>query len=334
MDIYEEKYDIRKAEESDIISIMSYIRDNWKKDHILARDYDYFCYEYVIDGEVCFWIAKDRADDSIKGILGYIYASGSEDKRDIWTVMWKVSHDAVPLLGLRLFDSVRKMKNVRNVIGVGDNKDTTVPMMKTYYKYFTGRLKHYYLPGKDMSGSIAKISKDTKAEMNCDNSAEIRECTSDDLRIFDFNRLKDTVPYKDEWYYRHRYFDNPVYDYKVYYLSGSNDSQALLVTRIQPKDGSRALRIIDYYGDIRLIGGIENFFGTASDEYEYLDFYCLGYDDAFLKNVGFIERTDSDRNIIPDHFNPYELKNIDIYCTSSTENTVFCKGDADQDRPS
>ena len=44
---------------------------------------------------------------------------------------------------------------------------------------------------------------------------------------------------------------------------------------------------------------------------EYLDLYSYGINDKNLKFAGFINRYETNE-IIPDHFEPFENKNIDI----------------------
>ena len=51
--------------------------------------------------------------------------------------------------------------------------------------------------------------------------------------------------------------------------------------------------------------------------------------------MGFLKRTENDPNIIPNYFEPFEQKNVDIYFVSNVmENLHLYRGDGDQDRPS
>ena len=69
------------------------------------------------------------------------------------------------------------------------------------------------------------------------------------------------------------------------------------------------------------------------DNYEYVDFYCAGFEDYLVQAAGFTPLLDNDTNIIPNYFYPFEQKNIDIWVQSTSENTSFTKADGDQDRP-
>ena len=334
MSIYEEKYDIRQAIVDDIDDIMTYIRVNWKSDHILGNDREFFEYEHVFDNKVNFIIAREKDDNEIKGIIGYLYASYDKAKSDIWTVMWMVSPKVIPLLGLRLFEKARELTKARSVIGVGDNPETTVPMMKAYYRFFTGKLDHYYMLSDRDEYCIAKISYKPDCRILSDDSTLVTKCDRNTFgQLFDFDRYAERVPYKDATFFTHRYIDHPIYKYDIYVLSNDQFS-ALLVTREQHMNGAVALRIIDYYGDQDLIKGMKRFWEQQLEKYEYVDFYCLGIEEDILLETGFAKIKEDDENIIPDYFNPYVAENINIYCTSSCNNTIFCKGDADQDRPS
>ena len=66
-----------------------------------------------------------------------------------------------------------------------------------------------------------------------------------------------------------------------------------------------------------------------------LDFYCAGYNSADIEAAGFTRRI-ADEVIIPNHFEPYEHRNIDInYAVKAPKGMPWriVKGDGDQDRP-
>ena len=84
---YDEKYELRLARIEDIDSIMTFIDEYWKKGHILGTNREMFMYEHSDGNKVNFLLAKDRKDQSISGILGFIPASRNPEKYDIWE--WK-----------------------------------------------------------------------------------------------------------------------------------------------------------------------------------------------------------------------------------------------------
>jgi hypothetical protein len=70
------------------------------------------------------------------------------------------------------------------------------------------------------------------------------------------------------------------------------------------------------------------------NNYEYIDCYCYGISEKTMNAAGFLQRKETDTNIIPNYFEPFLCKNGDVYYyTSNIENFRSFKGDADQDQP-
>ena len=68
------------------------------------------------------------------------------------------------------------------------------------------------------------------------------------------------------------------------------------------------------------------------NQYEYVDFYTLGFNEKYIESAGFRKREENCCNIIPNYFEPFERENVDIWVQYDNENTVFFKADGDQDR--
>ena len=68
-------------------------------------------------------------------------------------------------------------------------------------------------------------------------------------------------------------------------------------------------------------------------KYEYIDFYCHGFDTEYVRQAGMIELVENDTNIIPNYFAPYVAENIDIWVGTPKGRAMFFKADGDQDRP-
>jgi hypothetical protein len=111
---------------------------------------------------------------------------------------------------------------------------------------------------------------------------------------------------------------------------------AFFVCREVEKEGVKILRIIDYIGEEKYFANLGFSFQTLIDEnnYEYIDCYCRGISEKTMNNAGLIKRKETDANIIPDYFEPFYCKNIDIYYfTNTTENFRAFRGDANHDQP-
>jgi len=146
--------------------------------------------------------------------------------------------------------------------------------------------------------------------------------------------LPDAPMYKDLWYMEHRYYKHPYYKFNIWGIEESpGNIGGLLVGRVVRCNDSACLRIMDFFGQESLLAGIgvELDLIMTSGELEYTDFYCAGIPHDCMKDAGFVLRDENDGNIIPNHFEPYERKNIDILYSGGGLRTY--KGDGDQGRP-
>lgn len=335
---YDEKYIIRLAAKEDIAQIMTFIDTYWKKGHILAVNRSFFEYEFLEpNGSVNFILAIDRQQDTLEGILGYLKASHDEECMDIWGSIWKVKEGNIPLLGLEL--SIRLEEMVRYKLGIGANPKTTISIMKILPNRKAGKMKHFYRLCKKQDFHIACIEYLPKsAAVNgsaAELSVEIQEIN--DFKAFDENYTellnKDSIPYKDKNYIRRRFFEHPIYEYKVYGISTEGRSKAIIVFREETVDDRKALRIVDYVGEQSCFGCLGSFFDSMKEQYEYIDFYCMGFEERYIYEAGFTLRKDDDANIIPNYFHPFEQRNVDIWVHYPVDGVLFCKADGDQDRP-
>ena len=87
----------------DVPAIMKFIGENWKKDHILARDEAFFCWMYV-DEKGCNVVLAVDEENTIYGMLAVIKYN-STDQPDIVGTMWKVLHTGNPRLGVELAEN-------------------------------------------------------------------------------------------------------------------------------------------------------------------------------------------------------------------------------------
>jgi hypothetical protein len=110
----------------------------------------------------------------------------------------------------------------------------------------------------------------------------------------------------------------------------------LMVLRTVEHSGRRALRIIDFLGADSLLACAGPVVQTLVEERdaEYADVYNTGIDGAVFEQAGF-RRIDPDGpEVVPDHFEPFERRNVRLwFSVSGTGHPVLFKGDADQDRP-
>lgn len=332
-----DNYIIRKAEKKDIPHIMSFIGKYWREGHILAISEDFFEFQHVWKEEVCYIISEKADTGELEGILGYIVYSDVQP-RDLFGAIWKVRSNQYPMLGMKMQMFALKNLGARTFSAVALNPNTL--SMHSHWGAYLGQLKHYYLLGNFNEYKIALIKAPNFQSYNF----TITQYTLS--KIIDVDLLKklcqeafirNTIPFKSWEYFYHRYFEHPIYTYVAYGIMDSTLIKAAFITREIQENNRKVLRIIDYLGDTKWIQHCGRSFKklAADGPYEYIDFYEYGVNDNYLKDAGFILRAKSDPNIIPNYFEPFVQKNIDIdfYTSEKSGNILLFKGDGDQDRP-
>ncbi|CAM2925082.1 hypothetical protein [Helicobacter felis] len=334
-------YEIRLATPDDIGKIMEFIREYWNENHILAINRSFFEYEFKMEDRVNYILAINRKTQQIDACEGiYIYSKGDDSTEpfDMSGAMFRTSPNAVlPFLGIEISYRKRFMMGVkmRSYIGIGANINTTYALAKTYFKDDkVGRLEHFYRLSDKEEYKIAKVAHKTRLNIDTSNQADfvLFKDANHMYQVFDNEAFKQHNPYKSPWYVNKRYFNHPVFTYKLYGL----DSSMVLVSREVEYNGAKILRIVDILGNrdefYRAGLALENL--IKQNGYEYVDLYQKGMNKDGLKRAGFSERTEDDENIIPNWFAPYTAKNVEIYYHAYGDNLYMFKADGDQDRPS
>lgn len=327
---------IRFAEKKDIPDIMQFIDTHWKKGHILARDRSFFEYQHQ-QGETVSFVLSLNQEGCIDGVLGYI-PYGEGECCDIMDALWKVVHTDNPFLGVSLLKYLREHKKARLIASPGINKKT-IPIYR-FLKYHVGEMCQWYrLPKKEKAAKIGRIAQWNRPEATAE-SWEWEEYTafSQFEASFDFSSYtgETAKPYKEPCYLRHRYFDHPVYHYRVFGLkTPMGRAETAVVVRVQEYEGSCILRVIDCIGKTEYICHAAALIDALLSEIdgEYADIYEAGIADSCMVSGGW-SKVENSGNIMPDYFSPYLPENIKIYYFSTDAAAIFFKGDGDQDRPS
>ncbi len=335
---YDERYDIRLANYDEIPKVMEFIKENWKKGHILARDRAFFEYEFLEeDGTVNVLLAVDREKQTIEAMQGILKASRDKDHLDIWGSCWKVLPGNLPMLGFEVWNQCTIQTGARHQLGIGGNPNTAKIVVERMLRTKLIKMKHHYiLNGSKTDYQIAKIEKkQTPHKISAPHFFVERMCDEEQF-LSHYPDIDDPerVPYKDAWYLTKKYFHHPVYRYEVYRINDQGKTRSFFVIRLQEYGAGKAARLVDYIGDCTAIAGAGSFFANYLEERdcEYIDFYNYGFGEQSLLSAGFMERTEGDENIIPNYFHPFVQENIDIWI-QPVDGAIYCKADGDQDRP-
>ena len=323
---------IKKLNLSLLTKFRDFIKKNHSKNHIFVKSKKVLDYFYKNGKDYNFYLA--RHNQSTLGVQGYISFNKFDKKitKTAFLAYWRVSKSNIPGIGFRLFSKIKKLNfNFLGVVGINDN-------LISYHKwqgFKVGKLSHFYFVNNQYKGKknlkyntnkkfIIKKLKITK--LNKKKIISIKK------KIFEFQ-----YPVKSNKYLIKRYLNNPFYNYFIYSLDNDN-MQLILVFRLIKFNNTKIIKLVDLIGNDKLV----KYIGSSLDlllkkyEAEYLDFYSYGIKTQCLMSAGFKNRHTS-KEIIPDHFEPFKKKNIEInygFISKFKRNIRLCKGDGDMDRPS
>ena len=152
------------------------------------------------------------------------------------------------------------------------------------------------------------------------------------------NFYKAQIPLKSNNYIINRYLKHPFYKYWLILVMQKKKPKALMVIRPIKINNSLVLRFVDFIGTGKSFLLTYDVSIKLLQKYkaEYIDIYSHGIAKKIFNQAGYINRYKEKSLIIPDHFEPFERKNIDIYCAfkSNYKNKIIrlFKGDGDGDR--
>jgi hypothetical protein len=345
-----DKYDIRFCEKGEAAELQKFIGEHWKPNHILALSRELFDWQHL-DRETDtynFVIARHRESGEIHAVYGFIptglFDPALKPERDYWPAVWKVREDVeAPGLGMFVYYYFVKQKKPRSLSGFGMNPDLA-PLARKI-SYAMGMLDHFHMlnPTKKTFALVGGFNDRFISRVDASGDVELVRIDAEKFvesasRIAYRPSAKD-IPAKSISYLEHRYVRHPFYTYVCYRVDRKGRPEAILVTRLASHCGAEALRIVDYFGETSSLVGARGAFQEllVGCDAEYIDFYNLGLDHEDLFAAGFMLRGPEDEIVIPNHFEPYEQRNVEldyvIYTDVSEFNFRFVKGDCDQDRP-
>lgn len=336
MNRYDETHIFRTATIKDVDAIMQFIKMYWGENHILAQDKEFLLYEYGNGEQLNFNLAIDKKTGQIDVIMGFYLYSKDKNGCDSSGGLLRVNPNCrIPFIGMEVVK--RHIANIGRVyIGNGANPNTALPLEKRILGHSVGKLKQFYRINPKENFKIAIIkNKKIKTITEPIQKGLYRVHSVEEMYIvFDDENFKNRITYKDRGYIEKRYFEHPIYHYRLYSI-GKESVKTILVLREISHDGGKIARIVDVLGDEKELAYVGDAIQKMleENEYEYIDIYEHGVEDTVMARAGFTQREEDDENIIPNYFEPYVAKNIDIYYHTACENAKIFKADGDQDRP-
>ena len=325
---------IKQASVNDITKIMEFIKNYWRNDHILAKNKNFFCHQYLNENKVNFILSKQ--DNEINGTLGFIKAN-SDRNSPVWTTMWKVKPNLKnPSVGILMLKYLQEL-NYSSIISSGINQKTLE--IYKYLGFYVGELNQYFISNnKKTDYQLIRIPKVKKNPSVTLSNKIIKQINKLDLKNFLLENDKIFFPKKDFNYYYKNFFKHPIYKYEFFGVFKKNKMSSFFIIRKIKLFKTGCIRLIDFLGDELDLINISIFLKKKIEyeDLEFCDFYCYGFNKSILQKSYFTLNTSDEKSIIPNNFEPFQFKNVQKFFFISSgfdENFKITKGDGDQDRP-
>ena len=339
-------YEIRFCQYDELILLQDFLTKHWshhqrlmhtRQIHVLASSSKLLRWQHVNteDKIINFVVAYNKSSKEFDAILGFIPSSQYDlniKNRDIWLAIWKVKEEfASTGIGLQVFLFLSSNYKASSIGISGASEDA----MKIYkaFSYKTGILKHFYIKNDSLTDyKIASFNKVSNVICGANPNIDIKKIT--DKEFLSANISYQYNPCKTKDYYINRYFNHPFYDYTFNAIVIKNTIIGVFITRKIIVDKSACMRIVDWIGDYSK--NLYNEFQKLlqKNDAEYIDLLCKVPNEDEIIEMGFLEKN-ADNEVIPNYFEPFLKKNVNIefaYKTKENNYAIF-KADSDQDRP-
>ena len=326
---------VRRAEIEDIPFIMQFLDEHWEKGYSLAKNKEFFNWQYVKNDKVNIWIGIDEIEKKVYALQDCVIYRSS-DNPDISGTLWRAIKSDNPLLALQVQEKMWDDIDPRASFSPGLREDA----VKVYKAlgYSIKYMCHYYRLGSVDEFKIAKVENKSIPEVD-DYGFGLRVIKGVDefSKIISEEELVGYSPSRDYEYIKWRYFDHPIYDYLVYAIENNvGKDVAVIILREECAIDSKVLKIIDYYGNPKWMMRITSELDQIMEEnaYEYVDVYSYGIPDGIYEKAGMLRCDALSENIIPQYFQPYECKNVDFAIIPPDVSSIrVFRGDSGLDRP-
>jgi len=324
-------YVIERALPQDSTEIRNFFDRQWKKDHILARDENFFTYEMTTDGVPNILVA--RWEGEIIALVGFFAPGGEIGTSDlvIATLRVREAHTKANL-SVVLIQRLQSMTCGQiHCIGI-------IPKALPLYQllgFRTGWMDHTWWPNPSVPRRRISVATKRRSVPSGRSDAIVRPVKQlDDARLSWIDDEGQIA--KSRAFLERRYFRHPIYRYTVILVRNTiGEERGLGVLRRAEADDAAALRIVDWLGDPAWFPAFAAEAVRLCQETaaEFVDCYSAGLDAAILSASGLLPPGDGE--IAPNYFSPFEMRNVALtYSSTGAPSVRLFRGDGDQDRPS
>jgi len=331
---------INRLNNRDIKKLRIFFKKYWKKNHIFSRDNKIFNWQYKKNNIYNFITTKQNGN--LIGVHGFIplnHFDKNLNKEQIFFAFCKVVQGKYIGTMIKMQEKILKDYKPKFIGSIG----LEGIHIRNYHKwqgFEVKKMNHHVIFSKDIKKFIIAKFKNLKLLKKINKDTSLIKLNSKNIKIFLKQKFYECqMPLKSNNYIINRYIKNPFYQYQVYLIVDKNIPKGLMVIRPIKINKSVVLRFVDF------IGTSKNFLLTHSAstqllkkyKAEYIDIYSYGISKKIFKRAGYIDRDEEADLIVPSHFEPFEKKNVDIFCAYKTSNNSMkiklFKGDGDMDRP-
>lgn len=333
-----ELYTIRLCRRDEYEELVDFFGKYWSKNHVFCRNKEIFEFQHgdASNGEYDFIIAVHNETNEIHAVRGFISSSRYDggdfaNPVSVSGALWKVRDDVqnkeVGKLGLGVLYYLLKHFPESAYISLGLSVFSQQIYDALHFDF--GLMKHYYIASKYMD----------EFYIASDPFINSHSVVNEEYKIKCINAVPDDFdsyyyPTKNREYIVNRYLNHPFYEYKLAGIFQRGELLTIWVIREIEVDGHRCVRLVDVVGNMEGIqdieGNVHEFLQNSNSE--FVDCYNHGIKENIFFGMGF-RQIDGD-TVIPNYFEPFEKKNVDIhYAAHSKKSVVIFKGDSDQDRP-
>jgi len=337
---------IRQCQAEDVADVLAFLHAHWKPGHIFTVQRALFDWQHSLRDRPDTYsmaIARRDGDRALLGILGYIptrqFDPALAADNTVWLALWKVRDDADTAgLGLRLLKYVTDTEPHTTIGVMGFNQDVR-PIYQAL-GFAVGELRHYVMPNPDIDRiELATIRATPRLPPGDDLLTALpldKMNFPERVAAVDLGTRHRQAPGKTPAFFLGRYLRHPIYRYQCDLLCRGGYPIGLLATRIATHSGRSALRVVDYLGPEDAVPGLGPLIlrQVQSAGAEYADVYNWGIEPDLFTRAGFSLVDPGGPDIVPDHFEPFEPRNVSLrYAVKTERPAVLFKGDGDQDRP-
>ena len=333
---------IQRCIHAEIQDVMSFIDNHWQKGHVLATSRQLMDWQHgSTDGSYDYLVAKD--DGKIWGVLGYISTRRFDEKlvdhNVIWLALWKVADGAPSGLGLRMLDALQKVEPHVAIAVNGIN--FKLPPLYKALKYEVGELQHYFVTNPRCKMSLASAPPGYSWPTPSVTGSRWQEMTASELKCMGPATIQsEALVKKTPSYFAARFYEHPIYRYRVFRIDGPDKECALIALRLVQHNGARVLRLVDFAGNTDIFQWMGSGLRLLLEETsaEYADFWAYGIDECTITPSGMVKVDPLGPLVVPNYFEPFLAENGRILCAikriqGNSQHAWIFRADGDQDRP-